>query len=133
MLRGGVFMKSLKAERIRIKIGDKWESPELHILLTQENDVVVARCLDFTVSSHGTDIKDALNSLAESIKEYILTAIENDAINTIYDPAHGKYWRMFNEQETRYSVGKMKRSLRKSLKSISYQNMEQSPAEISYA
>ena len=126
-------MKSLKAERIRIKIGDKWESPELHILLTQENDVVVARCLDFTVSSHGTDIKDALNSLAESIKEYILTAIENDAINTIYDPAHGKYWRMFNEQETRYSVGKMKRSLRKSLKSISYQNMEQSPAEISYA
>ena len=132
MLRG-VFMKSLKAERIRIKIGDKWESPELHILLTQENDVVVARCLDFTVSSHGTDIKDALNSLAESIKEYILTAIENDAINTIYDPAHGKYWRMFNEQETRYSVGKMKRSLRKSLKSISYQNMEQSPAEISYA
>jgi hypothetical protein len=126
-------MKSLKAERIRIKIGDKWESPELHILLTQENDVVVARCLDFTVSSHGTDIKDALNSLAESIKEYILTAIENDAINTIYDPAHGKYWRMFNEQETRYSVGKMKRSLRKSLKSISYQNMEQSPAEINYA
>ena len=126
-------MKSLKAERIRIKIGDKWESPELHILLTQENDVVVARCLDFTVSSHGTDIKNALNSLAESIKEYILTAIENDAINTIYDPAHGKYWRMFNEQETKYSVGKMKRSLRKSLKSISYQNMEQSPAEISYA
>ncbi len=128
-----VFMKSLKAERIRIKIGDKWESPELHILLTQENDVVVARCLDFTVSSHGTDIKDALNSLAGSIKEYILTAIENDAINTIYDPAHGKYWRMFNEQETKYSVGKMKRSLRKSLKSISCQNMEQSPAEISYA
>jgi len=126
-------MKSLKAERIRIKIGAKWESPELHILLTQENDVVVARCLDFTVSSHGTDIKDALNSLAESIKEYILTAIENDAINTIYDPAHGKYWRMFNEQETKYSVGKMKRSLRKSLKSISYQNMEQSPAEINYA
>ncbi len=126
-------MKSLKAERIRIKIGDKWESPELHILLTQENDVVVARCLDFTVSSHGTDIKNALNSLAESIKEYILTAIENDAINTIYDPSNGKYWRMFNEQETRYSVGKMKRSLRKSLKSISYQNMEQSPAEISYA
>jgi len=126
-------MKSLKAERIRIKIGDKWESPELHILLTQENDVVVARCLDFTISSHGTGIKDALNSLAGSIKEYILTAIENDAINTIYDPAHGKYWRMFNEQETRYSVGKMKRSLRKSLKSISYQNMEQSPAEIHYA
>ena len=126
-------MKSLKAERIKIKIGDIWESPELYILLTQENDVVVARCLDFMVSSHGTDIKDALNSLAESIKEYILTAVENDAINTIYDSAHSKYWRMFNELETKHSVGKMKRSLKKSLKSISYKNLEHSPAEINYA
>ena len=82
-------MKGTKAERIKIKLGDIWESPELNVLLTRENDVVVARCLDFTVSSHGTDVKDALNSLAESIKEYILTAIENDAINTIFDPAHG--------------------------------------------
>ena len=54
-------MKSTKAERIKIKLGDIWESPELRVLLTRENDVVVARCLDFTVSSHGTDVKDALN------------------------------------------------------------------------
>jgi hypothetical protein len=101
-------MKSLKAERIKIKIGDIWESPNLHILLTQENDIIVARCLDFTVSSHGTDIKDALDSLADSIKEYILTALENDAINTIFDPAHGRYWRMFNELETKHSVGQLK-------------------------
>ncbi len=126
-------MKSLKAERIRIKIGDIWKSPELHVLLTEENDVVVARCLDFRVSSHGKDVKDALNSLAESIKEYILTAIENDAINTIFDPAHGRYWRMFNEQETKLSVEKMKRSLRKSLSSISYKSIERSPAEIIHA
>ena len=126
-------MKSLKAERIKIKIGDIWESPELHILLTQENDVVVARCLEFTVSSHGTDIKDALNSLADSIKEYILTAVENDAINTIYDSAHSKYWRMFNELETKDSIVTMKRSLKKSLRSISYKNLEHSPAEINYA
>ena len=126
-------MKSLKAERLKIKMGDIWESPELHILLTQENDVVVARCLDFTVSSHCTYVKYALKSLAESIKEYILTAVENDAINTIFDPAHGKFWRMFNEQETKQSSGKMKRSLRKSLRSISYKNMERSPAEISHA
>ena len=126
-------MKSLKAERIKIKIGDIWESPELHILLTQENDVVVARCLEFTVSSHGSDIKDALNSLADSIKEYILTAVENDAINTIYDSAHSKYWRMFNELETKHSIITMKRSLKKSLRSISYKNLEHSPAEINYA
>lgn len=126
-------MKSLKAERIKIKIGDIWESPNLHILLTQENDIIVARCLDFTVSTHGTDIKDALDSLADSIKEYILTALENDAINTIFDPAHGRYWRMFNELETKHSVGQLKRSLRKSLALVAYKDMERSPAEINYA
>ena len=126
-------MKSLKAERIKIKIGDIWESPNLHILLTQENDIIVARCLDFTVSTHGTDIKDALDSLADSIKEYILTALENDAINTIFDPAHGRYWRMFNELETKHSVGQQKRSLRKSLALVAYKDMERSPAEINYA
>ena len=126
-------MKCLKAERIRIKIGDVWESPELHVLLTQENDVVVARCLDFTVSSHGTDVKDALNSFAESIKEYILTAIENDAINTIFDPAHGKYWRMYNELETKQSSRSLKISIKKSLASVSSDNLQQSTAEINYA
>lgn len=128
-----VIMKTLRAERIRIKIGNIWESPELHILLTQEDDIVVARCLDFRVSSHGKDIQDALQSLAASIKEYILTAVENNAINTISDPAHGRYWRMYNELEARRSSGKLRRSLKKSLTSISHKNIQQSNAEISYA
>ena len=126
-------MKSLKAERIIIKLGNIWESPELHVLVTREDNVIVARCLDFTVSSHGMDIKEAVNSLAESIKEYILTAMENDVVHTIFDSAHSKYWRMFNEQETKQTVGKLKRSLRKSSGSILHKNMEQSPAEIHYA
>ena len=50
-------MKSIKAERIKIKIGGLWESPSLHVLLTKEDGVIVARCLDFTVSSHGEDQK----------------------------------------------------------------------------
>ena len=74
-----------------------WESPPLHILLTREDDVIVARCLDLTVSSHGNDESDALNSLTEAVKEAILSAIENNVIEEIYDPAHSKYWRMFNE------------------------------------
>jgi len=126
-------MKSIKAERIRIKIGDLWESPILHILLTKEDDVIVARCLDFTVSSHGDDEKDALKSLADSIKEYVLTAVENDAIDTIFDPAHSKYWRMYNELEAKQSMSNLKRSLKKSFKSVSYQNIQQSTAELNYA
>ena len=126
-------MKSLRAERIKVNIGGIWESPVLHVLVTKEDDVFVARCLDFTVSSHGTSVKDALNSLGACVKEYILTAIENDSTNTIFDPAHSRYWRMFNELETKQTAGRLKRSLRESSGSISYKHMEQAPAEISHA
>ena len=123
----------MKAKRVRFKIGSLWESPALHILLTKENDVVVARCLDFTVSSHGKDDKDALKALADSIKEYVLTAVEHDAVNTIFDPAHGKYWRMYNELETKQFSKSLKMSIKKSLMSIPNDNLQQSTAEINYA
>ena len=126
-------MKSIKAERIKIKIGDLWESPSLHVLLTKEDDVIVARCLDFTVSSHGENQKVALKSLADSIKEYVLTALENNAINTIFDPAHGKYWRMYNELEAKQVMSNLKRSLAKSMSSFPQERIKQSVAEISYA
>ncbi len=126
-------MKGMKAKRIRFKIGSLWESPILHILLTKEENVVVARCLDFTVSSHGKGEKDALQALAVSIKEYVLTAVENDAIDTIFDPAHGKYWRMYNEMETKQSSRSLKISIKKSLASVSSDNLQQSTAEINYA
>lgn len=126
-------MKGMKAKRMKFKIGTLWESPVLHILLTKENEVVVARCLDFTVSCHGKDEKDALKGLTDSIKEYVLTAVENNAIDTIFDPAHGKYWRMFNELETKHSSRSLKMSIKKSLASVSNENLQQSTAEINYA
>ena len=126
-------MKGIKAKRIKFKIGGLWESPALHILLTKEDDVVVSRCLDFTVSSHGKDEKDALKALADSIKEYVLTAVENDAVNTIFDPAHGKYWRMYNELETKQSSRSLKMSIMKSLASIPNDNIQKSTVEINYA
>jgi len=92
-------MKAKKAIRAKFKINKLWESPPLHLLLTREDDVIVARCLDLTVSSHGNDERDALESLTEAVKEAILSAIENDVIAEIFDPTHSKYWRMFNEAE----------------------------------
>ena len=126
-------MKGIKAHRIKIRFEKIWESPLLHILLTKEDDTVVARCLDFTVSSHGVDEKDALKSLADSIKEYVITAVENDAVDTIEDPAHSKYWRMYNELESKHSIGIIKRSLKKSLQSVPKEMINRSPAEINYA
>lgn len=126
-------MKALKAKRSTIAVNNSWESPPLHILLTKEDDVIVARCLDFTVSSHEKNEKEALDSLISVVKEYIFTALENNAINTIYDPAHGKYWRMFNEAEAKQTNTQLKRSLRKSISAILKNSSIKSSADISRA
>jgi hypothetical protein len=126
-------MKSLGARRIAIKLGDVWETPVLHILLTREDDVIVARCLDCTVSSHGEDEKDAVKSLADAVKEYVLTAIEDSAIDTIYDPAHSKYWRIFNELEAKRAMTSLKRSIGKTLWSSDSESIRRGATEIIFA
>jgi len=125
-------VKALKARRIKIKVGNLWETPVLHVLLTKEDNVIVARCLDLTVSSHGKDEKEALKSLADSVKEYVLTAVENNAVHTIPDLANGKYWRMYNELEAKQSMDKLKRSLRMSFKSVTEKELSGFPTEITY-
>ena len=126
-------MQARKANRIKIKVGNIWESPTLHVLLTEEDDVIVARCLDFTVSSHGEDEKKALEALGESIKEYVLTAVEDDAIENVLDPAHGKYWRMYNELESKQVRKGLKKSLRKVFESRSTADQDNLATEIHYA
>jgi hypothetical protein len=126
-------MKVLGAKRVKLKIGPYWETPNLHILLTREDEVVVARCLDFTISSHGDNELAAIESLATAIQEYILSAIENDAIGQIHDPGYGKYWRMFNEAVAKDTGRKLLKSLSKSGRSISAENLRASPVEIAYA
>lgn len=125
-------MKALKAIRVKFNIGDVWINPYLHILLSHEDEVVVARCLEFTVSSHGNNEREALDALAIAVKEYIFSAIENDVANTIFDPTHSKYWRMFNELEVKQAKGKLKKSLKKSLPAIE-SKVNALSSEISYA
>ena len=71
----------------------------LHILLTEEDEVVVARCLDFSVSSHGKDEVEALVSLSDSIKDYVEYALEHDALNGIIDPEEDVFWKVYKELE----------------------------------
>jgi len=125
-------MKSLRARRVKIKVGDVWETPPLHVLLTKEDEVVVARCLDFTVSSHGANEEEALNALADAVKEHVVTAIENDSIETIFHPANGKYWRMYNELEAKQSMDHLKKSLRKPFGSTSAEELSTLSTEITY-
>ncbi len=126
-------MKTIAARRIIFKVGNFWESPALHVLLTSEEGVVVARCLDFRVSSHGEDEKDAIESLADAVKEYVITSVENDAGAEMYDPAHGKFCRMFNEMESRQTIRKMEKSLKNSFVVLSDRKALQSPPETAYA
>ncbi|KPA12052.1 hypothetical protein MHK_007742 [Candidatus Magnetomorum sp. HK-1] len=126
-------MQSIKALRVILKLGTFFESPPLHVLLTDEDSVIVARCLDFTISSHGDDDNDALKSLAETLKEYILTSIEDENVNNLYDPAHNKYWRMFNEQEGRQKKQTLINSLLNSSLKTFEQKFKQLPAEVCYA
>ena len=126
-------MKAIRAIRAKLKVNDIWESPALHILLTPEDNVMVARCLDFTVASHGNDEREAMKALTEAVNEYVLSALENDIINAIYDSAHSRYWRMFNELEARQANLQLKRSLKKSVSAILQNKSTQSTIEISHA
>jgi predicted RNase H-like HicB family nuclease len=126
-------MKTLSAKTVKLTIGRNWETPYLHILLTREDDLVVARCLDFTVSSHGQNEKQAIEAIAEAIGEYIQSAIENDSIGQIYDPAYGKYWRMFNEEVAKDTGKQLAKSLRKSVRTFKEENFRDFGIKISYA
>lgn len=74
-------------------------SLRLHILLTKEDDVIVARCLDFSVSSHGNSETEALKSLSDSIRDYLSHAIEHDALDEIIDPDEDEFWEAFRKSE----------------------------------
>jgi len=92
----GCKMKPLKALKGYIK---NFTKLELHILLTQEDDVIVARCLDFSVSSHGDNEKDALDSLSECLKDYLNYAIEKEAFDDIIDPEEEEFWLIYRKLE----------------------------------
>jgi len=105
-------MIPLKAERIKIKLGNLWATPVLRVLLTKEEDVIVARCIDFTISSHGENEDDALKSLGYAVKEYILSSVENNAVDKVFDPAYDKYWKMYYELESEQNIKNLKDSLK---------------------
>lgn len=82
----------------------------LHVLLTKEDDVIVARCLDFSISSHGDNKEDALAALSDSIKDYLYYALKRGALNEIIDPEDDVLWEIYRklelQNELQYIKGK---------------------------
>lgn len=76
----------------------------LHILLTAEDDVVVARCLDFSVSSRGESKEDALAALSDSIKDYFDYALKRGALNEIIDPEEDMLWEIYRKGNKSFPV-----------------------------
>ena len=72
---------------------------QLHILLTEEDDLIVARCLEFSVSSHGENEGDALASLSDSISDYFDHALKQGALNEVIDPEEDKFWEIYKKLE----------------------------------
>ncbi len=86
---------------IKALVGSIKNIPDLHlhILLTEEDDVIVARCLDFSVSSHGGNEDDALVALSDSIKDYLDYALKRGALNEIVDPEDDVLWEIYRKIE----------------------------------
>jgi predicted RNase H-like HicB family nuclease len=87
--------------------------PPLHILFTKEDGVVVSRCLDFSISSHGEDIEEAKEAIGEAIVEYLEHAIENDAFDELFDPDLEIYWKLYRELELKLEAEEFKKNLEK--------------------
>ncbi len=122
-------MRGIKAIRCSIKIGNLWESPMLHILITKEEEIYVARCLDFTVSSHGDSPKEALEAVKLSIVEYIHHAFENNITNLLIDPTPNRYWDIFKEAELKAESIKIRKTVN-SLNTDMLLQIQQIPEEM---
>jgi len=88
-------MKPIKAEKCYIS--DKL--PPLHILLTEEDGVIVIRCLDFSISSHGDTIEEARLSMNSTLIDYLKYAVENNGLDNLFDPDLKEYWDMYHRLE----------------------------------
>lgn len=86
-------MKPIRAEKCYIS--DKL--PPLHILLTEEDGVIVIRCLDFSISSHGDTIKKARQSMNSTLMDYLKYAIQNNSLDNLFDPDLKEYWDMYHQ------------------------------------
>ena len=84
------------------------ELPPLHILFSEEDGVIVARCLDFSISSHGETLNEAMESMNSALIDYMEYGIEHGAGDSLFDPDLEEYWDAYRDlelEEKRRSFG----------------------------
>ena len=64
----------------------------LHILLYREPPYEIAHCLEFDIVAQGNTKKEALKNLIDGIELQVNFAIENNALESLYNPAPPEYW-----------------------------------------
>ncbi|RKY69874.1 MAG: hypothetical protein DRP97_04695 [Candidatus Latescibacterota bacterium] len=64
----------------------------MHILFSEEDGVIVARCLDFSISSHGETLNEAMESINSALMDYMEYGIEHNAGEQLFDPDLEEYW-----------------------------------------
>jgi hypothetical protein len=90
------------------------ELSPLHLLFTEENGVIVARCLDFSISSHGETVEEALESINSSLIDYIKYGLENGDSDNLFDPELKEYWDIYRELE----IKQEKKTLKEHFKEV---------------
>lgn len=93
--------KGLKALRCKLRLDGSWESPPLHILVTAEDGLIVARCLDFTVATHGDTVEEAVNDLTDMLADHVRYYLERGIPDKLIRPDHEEHWQIFNALEIR--------------------------------
>ncbi|MBI3923185.1 MAG: hypothetical protein HY318_17325 [Armatimonadetes bacterium] len=107
--------KGLKALRCKLRLDDTWESPPLHILVTAEDELTVASCLDFTVATHGDTIDEALEDLKAMLAEHVRDYIDRGIPEKLIRPDAEEYWKLFYKLELRSERRFLNRMKSKSL------------------
>jgi hypothetical protein len=99
-------MKPIKAVSAEFK---SFPNFHFHILLAEEDEVIVARCLDFSIASHGETEMESLQSLSDSIIDYLDHAIKNRALDQAIDPESDELWNIYRQLELEQERSSLKK------------------------
>lgn len=95
------------------------DAAPLHLLVTKEDGVIVVRCLDFSISSHGNTVEEAIESINSAMIDYIQHGIEKGDIDSLFDPDLKEYWELYRELE----IEDERKSFRDRIKGVRKKNI----------